>query len=62
MRLYYVEAVGTPEYINMLEDSKKKAKCVSRPISDDVLIAIATKSFTGPNTLPDGKTLGEASA
>ena len=41
------------KYTIMLKDSQKKAKRANVPISNDVFIAIATKSLMEANTFPD---------
>ena len=50
MRSYYGKAVGISEYINMLEDTQKRAKI---PISDDFLLVIASNSCMEANTFPN---------
>ena len=44
MRAYYVDAVGIPKYINMLEDAQKKAEHADLLVTDTTIITIATKS------------------
>ena len=53
MRLYDTKAAGIPEYTNMLKDAQKKATRANLPMSNDVLVMIATKSLMEANTFPN---------
>jgi hypothetical protein len=49
---FYATAKGIPEYINMLEDAQLKAKRAKLPITNETLVAIATKAILSTNGFP----------
>ena len=52
MQVYYINALGIPEYINMLDDSQNKASRARIPISEDILVAISTKAVLAAKHFP----------
>ena len=56
---YYATAKGIPEYINMLEDAQLKDKRAKLPITNETLVAIATKAILSTNGFPAPLTLGK---
>ena len=52
MGSYYAESTSILEYINKLETGQKKALRAKFPISDDMLVAIATKAVLADDAYP----------
>ena len=44
MQLYYSQADGIPQFINMMEDAQKKAKRAGMPIADDATTVVRVKA------------------
>ena len=49
---YYADAEGIPEYINRLEEAKRKLARANLPMSDDQLLAIASTAILAANHFP----------
>jgi len=52
MHQYYTQADGIPQYIIMLEDAQKKAKCVDMPIADVELVMMASAAVLAAQHFP----------
>lgn len=52
MQRYHLEAEGIPEYINSLEDAQKRAKRAKNPITDEMLVIIATNAMLSTVQFP----------
>ena len=52
MEQYFDESESIPVYINMIEAAQKKAARAKLPISDDMLVAIATKAILVSDCFP----------
>ena len=52
MQQYFKEVASIPVYINMMETVPKNAVQAKLPISDDMLVAIATKVIMASNRFP----------
>ena len=49
---YYASTKGIPKYINLLEAAQHKLAQVNLPMSDDQLLAIASKAVLAANDFP----------
>jgi hypothetical protein len=52
MHQFYIQADGIPQYINMLEDTQKKAKRASMPIADIKLVMMALAAVLAAHHYP----------
>jgi hypothetical protein len=52
MHNYYTQADGVPQYINMLEDAKKKATWAGMPIADVKLVMMASAAILAAQHFP----------
>ena len=52
MQQYFKEVASIPVYINMMETVPKNAVQAKLPISDDMLVAIATKAILASDSFP----------
>ena len=52
MHQYFYKAARIPVYVNMMETAPKKAARAKLPISDDMLVAIATKAILATYRFP----------
>ena len=59
MKQYFDESESIPVYINMIEAAQKKAARAKLPISDDMLVAIATKVILVYGVYPTPPTPGK---
>ena len=52
MKQYFDEAESIPVYTNMMEKTQKKTAQAKLPISDDILVGIATKAILASDRFP----------
>ena len=52
MQLYYSQADGIPQFINMMEDAQKKAKRAGMPIADVELVMLASAAVLAAQHFP----------
>ena len=52
MKQYFDKSASIPVYAIMIETSPKKAVHTKLPISDDILVAISTKSILASDCFP----------